>query len=61
MRLDPETVRDRLRRVLGALSPEDLEERVAPVKCNKHPDHSECMDVYGAPRYAAPEPPGSAD
>jgi hypothetical protein len=48
-------VRERVRRVLAALRPEDLEERIAPVKCNKHPDSIECATDYGVPRYAVPE------
>jgi len=47
-------VRERLDRFLHALALEDLEERVAPVKCNKHPDSPECMDYYGVPAYGVP-------
>jgi hypothetical protein len=50
-------VRDRVRRAIAALDVEDLEERVAPVKCNKHPESPECGDYYGIPPYGAPEPP----
>jgi len=48
-------VRERLRRALAMLEIEDLEERVAPVKCAKHPDSPECTYDYGAPRYAVPD------
>jgi hypothetical protein len=48
-------VRDRLRRLIASLDTEDLEERLAPVKCEKHPDSDECTSVdYGAPEYAVP-------
>jgi hypothetical protein len=50
-----DTVRERVRRALAALQAEDLEERVAPVKCNKHPDAPECTEDYGVVRYAVPE------
>jgi hypothetical protein len=48
-------VRERVRRVLETLEAEELEERVAPVKCSKHPDSPECTYDYGAPRYAVPD------
>ena len=51
-------VRDRVRRLIEALESEDLEERVAPVKCSKHPDAPECIPPYGldygVPAYAVP-------
>ena len=49
-----EAIRERLARVLRALELEDLEERVAPVKCAKHPDNPSCMEDYGVPVYAEP-------
>jgi hypothetical protein len=53
-------VRERVRRLLGALAPEDLEDRIAPVKCSKHPDHGMCgTEDYAVPFYAAPEDEGS--
>jgi hypothetical protein len=54
-----EKVRRRVAEILRALESEDLEERVAPVKCAKHPDRSECMSDYGVIRYGVPfeEPP----
>jgi hypothetical protein len=49
-------VRERLAWVLRALAPEDLEDRVAPVKCNKHPDSDACgVDMYAVPGYGAPD------
>jgi hypothetical protein len=50
-----ETIRKRVERVLEALRGEDLEERVAPVKCNKHPEHPDCMSDYGVIWYGGPE------
>jgi hypothetical protein len=51
-------VRERIRRILGALAPEDLEDRVAPVKCNKHPDSIWCDTTeYAVPAYGVPEDP----
>jgi len=47
-------VRSRMRALLANLRPEDLEERVAPVKCEKHPDSPECGMDYGVPLYDAP-------
>jgi hypothetical protein len=49
-----EAIRDRMARLLRSLEPEDLEERVAPVKCAKHPDNPSCMEDYGAPVYGEP-------
>jgi hypothetical protein len=46
---------ERVRQLIAALRPEDLEERIAPVKCSKHPDSPECGSTdYGAPLYEAP-------
>jgi hypothetical protein len=63
-----EMIRDRMARLLRSLELEDLEERVAPVKCAKHPDNPSCMEdngapVYGEPAYGAPTPTpgGGAD
>jgi hypothetical protein len=58
-----EVVRQRLERLLRALDAEDLEERVAPVKCAKHPESPACGEDYGVPLYGEPapapdEPPG---
>ena len=49
-----EAIRGRLARLLRSLELEDLEERVAPVKCSKHPDNPTCGDDYGAPVYGEP-------
>jgi len=50
-------VRERLARLLRSMELEDLEERVAPVKCAKHPNHPDCdMSDYGVPIYLAPMP-----
>jgi hypothetical protein len=49
-------IRGRLARILAALSAEDLEERVAPVKCAKHPNNSYCDTTeYGVVDYGVPE------
>jgi hypothetical protein len=56
--MDSTALRARLREILRSLDPEDLEERVAPVKCQKHPDSPECDVVeYGVPLYMCPPPP----
>jgi hypothetical protein len=50
-------VRERLARLLRSMELEDLEERVAPVKCAKHPDNPACDTAdYGVPLYMAPSP-----
>jgi len=50
------SMRERVLRLIAALRPEDLEERVAPVKCSKHPESPECDSTdYGVPPYGAPE------
>ena len=55
-RIGEQDVRTRVQRVLASLTAEDLEERVAPVKCEKHPDSPECGTVdYGVPPYGVPE------
>ena len=56
--MNPRDVRERLAALLRSLDAEDLEERVAPVKCAKHPDSMECATEYGVLLYGAPaEPP----
>jgi hypothetical protein len=58
-RSNGDRVRERMARLLRSLRAEDLEERIAPVKCAKHPDHPDCYaDDYGVPLYLAPSPPG---
>ena len=47
-------VRRRIAELLAALSAEDLEERIAPVKCAKHPDHADCTSEYGTVDYGVP-------
>ena len=50
-------VRERLARLLRSMELEDLEERVAPVKCAKHPDNPSCdTSDYGVPLYLSPMP-----
>jgi hypothetical protein len=49
------SMRERVLGLIAALRPEDLEERLAPIKCSKHPDSPECASDYGIPPYGAPE------
>ena len=54
---DARAVREKVAALLRALEADDLEERIAPVKCGKHPDHLECgVAAYMVPAYGAPPP-----
>ncbi len=52
--MNDKAMRDKIAQVLGELGVEALEERIAPVKCEKNPEAPECqiMVRYGvAPMY----------
>jgi hypothetical protein len=51
-------MRERIEAVLRGLEVRTLEERIAPVKCDKNPDAPECAPVarYGVVEDPDPEP-----
>jgi len=57
--MDAARFRSRVDRFLQGLRAEDLEERIAPVKCDKHPDSPDCGgEDYAVPMYGDPTPEG---
>jgi len=51
---------DKIEEVLAGMKAEALEDRIAPVKCEKNPDAPECQVVtfYGVTDYGIPDPDG---
>ncbi|MBN2358282.1 MAG: hypothetical protein JXR83_02435 [Deltaproteobacteria bacterium] len=47
--MNEKSMQDRIDQVLAGLDAEQLEQRIAPVKCEKNPDAPECQPVamYG--------------
>ncbi len=59
--MDDRKMRSHVDQVLAGLEAEQLEERIAPVKCEKNPEAAECMSValYGIePAYGIEDPGG---
>lgn len=48
-------MKQRVEDILDSMDAAALEERIAPVKCSKNPDHPDCMTV----KYASPMPEGN--
>ena len=51
-----EDIETKVAEVLGQLSAEELEQKIAPVDCSKKPTHPDCQVVirYGVPLYGIP-------
>ncbi|MFH1811296.1 MAG: hypothetical protein ABIJ09_21330 [Pseudomonadota bacterium] len=51
--MNDRSMRDRIDHVLATLEVQALEERIAPVKCDKNPEAAECQvqPMYGVTMY----------
>ena len=59
--MDERRMREHVDQVLAGLEAEQLEERIAPVKCDKNPEAPECqmVSLYGIePAYGVEDPGG---
>jgi hypothetical protein len=56
--MNDKQMRDKIEAVLSRMEVQALEERIAPVKCDKQPDHPDCQAValYMAPEYGIDDP-----
>ena len=56
--MNEKLMKAKIDQVLSNMKVETLEERIAPVKCDKTPDHPDCQVValYMAPEYGVDDP-----
>ena len=56
--MNTKAMHDKIDEVLAGMDAQALEDRIAPVKCEKNPEAPECQMVtfYGVTDYGIPEP-----